>query len=441
MNYVLSDTALSWGRVIRQPQNVAAPRFREDLPELIANHPGKKLLAVGLRRSYGDSVFNSLGGIVDMTSINRYISLDSSRGIVRAEAGLSLDALLQKVVPLSFFVPVTPGTRYVTLGGAVANDVHGKNHHHSGTFGCHVLRLGLQRSDSQILEISPQEHGELFAATIGGLGLTGIITWVELQLQRIDSSQLDIEIIPYQDLDEFWDLAEKSCRSHEHTVAWIDCTAIGKNTGRGIFIRGNWGDPGDLEPHTPGHKLSMPLEAPSSLLNRFNVNLFNKFYYYVQQSKAGRHKQSYASFFYPLDSINQWNRLYGRKGFWQYQCALPPETMKDGINSLLTEISRSGQGSFLSVLKTFGKVPSPGLLSFPMEGATLALDFPNRGEKTRQLLSRLDEIVAQANGRIYAAKDGRTSKTIWQKSYTTLEHFLPHIDPVFCSDFWRRVQP
>ena len=434
-----SDT-LSWGRIVRMPQRVASPRFRDELPGAIAAAPGGSVLPVGLRRSYGDSVLSSNGGLIDMTGLDRLISLDTEQGILRADAGVSLSEIMQHIVPLGLFVAVTPGTGFVTVGGAIANDVHGKNHHRAGTFGRHVRRLGLVRSDGAN-EIGPDMQGDLFAATVGGLGLTGIIDWAEIQLQKITSAYVDAEIIPFGNLADFWPLAEELAGSHEHTVAWIDCTAVGRRAGRGIFSRGNWSADGALVPHEDRHRIAIPLEAPSGLLNAFTVGLFNRVYYVAQKRKTGRLRQHYATFFHPLDSIAAWNWLYGRHGFWQYQCVVPSATMKDSIAALLDEITRSGQGSFLAVLKTCGSIASPGLLSFPMEGATLALDFPNRGETTTQLLARLDAIVKEAGGRLYAAKDGRVPKTMWHAGYPSLERFASYVDPRFASDFWRRVAP
>ena len=439
MTFFPRDDALSWGRVIRRQQQVAFPRFREDLPRLLSSHGSGTLLTIGLRRSYGDSVLNSDGRIISMAGLDRFMSLDTATGTLRAQAGVTLGTIMRRVVPHGFFLPVTPGTRSVTLGGAIANDVHGKNHHRAGTFGRHVLSFGLLRNEAITARV--QDTSGLFAATIGGLGLTGLIEWAEIKLQRIKSSQLDVDIIPYGSLSEFWDIAEASNATHEHTVAWIDCTTRGKSAGRGIFSRGNWSAEGGLIPHNDDGRLRVPLDAPSGLLNPLTVGAFNHLYYAAQTRKAGSLRQHYAQFFHPLDGIADWNRLYGRRGFWQYQCAIPRQSMKEAVAALLKAIIASGQASFLAVLKTFGDAPSPGLLSFPIEGATLALDFCNRGAKTLALFEKLDAIVREATGRLYAAKDGRIPKDIWAAGYPELEHFLAYADPNFSSDFWRRFQP
>jgi L-gulonolactone oxidase len=442
MSFTVRHDALSWGRVVRRPQRVASPRFRDDVVRALSTPQAETILPVGMQRSYGDSVLNSGGSVISMAGLDRFMALDLETGRLQAEAGVTLGEIMRRVVPLGFFPPVTPGTRFVTLGGAIANDVHGKNHHPAGTFGRHVLSLGLLRHGCEETVIAtPGNSGGLFEATIGGLGLTGLIEWAEIELQPIKSSFLDAEIIPYGHLSEFWDLAAASTASHEHTVAWIDCATRGRHEGRGIFSRANWSSDGHLSVHNDRKRLTVPADAPSGLLNRLTVRAFNEVYNAAQKRKAGALRQHYSQFFHPLDSIAHWNRLYGRSGMWQYQCAVPPHSMQDAVSALLAAINASGQGSFLSVLKTFGPLGSPGLLSFPMEGATLALDFPNRGEQTLKLFSRLDAIVREAGGRLYAAKDGRIPKEMWRDGYPELTRFVSHVDPFFASDFWRRVAP
>ena len=441
MTFFPRDDALSWGRAIRRRQHIAFPRFRKDLPKLLSSQWHGTVLPVGLRRSYGDSVLNSDGRIIAIGGLDRFMALDLETGIVRAEAGVTLSDVMRLVVPHGYFLPVTPGTRSVTLGGAIANDVHGKNHHRAGTFGRHVLSLGLLRPGGDAITATANGSDGLFKATIGGLGLTGLIEWAEIKLQPVTSAYLDVEIIPYGSLAEFWDIAAASETTHEHTVAWVDCTTTGSHAGRGIFSRANWSSEGGLVPHDDEKRLRVPLDAPSGLLNRLTVGAFNKLYHAAQKRKAGSLQQHYGQFFHPLDGIADWNRLYGHKGFWQYQCVIPKPSMKEAVAELLAAIIASGQASFLTVLKTFGSLPSPGFLSFPMEGATLALDFCNRGSKTLALFEKLDAIVRDANGRLYAAKDGRIPKDMWIAGYPAFERFLAYADPNFSSDFWRRVNP
>jgi L-gulonolactone oxidase len=394
-------------------------------------------LAIGLRRSYGDSCLNGGGALIDMSGLDRFIAFDAATGVLRAGAGVSLSEILRLVVPKGWFLPTTPGTRFVTLGGAVANDVHGKNHHGAGSIGRHISAFGLLRSDRGGLTVTSETEPALFASTIGGLGLTGVIEWVELQLVRVGGTYLNVEIVPYDNLDAFWSLAEESVQRFEHTVAWIDCTSRGAGTGRGIFSRANWIDDRVFDLHDDKSWKRIPFDAPGFALNRFTVGAFNNLYHRVSSAKRGANRQHYAPFFYPLDALLDWNRLYGRRGMMQYQCVIPRENQREAIAALLDVITASGQASFLAVLKTFGDLPSPGLLSFPRPGATLALDFPFRGETTLALMSRLDAIVSEANGALYPAKDGRMSGEMFRRSFPRWEQLLK--DPAMNSDFWKRV--
>jgi len=428
-----------WGRIGRAEHCIARPRFRDEVPRTLADCGDHDVLPVGLGRSYGDTVLNSGKYLLDMTGLDRIIAFDRDAGVLRAEAGLSLDAALGVIVPAGWYFATTPGTRFVTLGGAVANDVHGKNHHSAGSIGCSVRRIGLLRSDGGEVELDRQSRGDLFRATIGGLGLTGIITWVELDLVRIPSADLIVEQIPFDNVAGFFELAAAS-QSHEHTVAWLDCANRGRALGRGIFQRADWSGQGALVAHATGQKVTLGFDLPSVALNGLTMRAFNALYWRVQKAKPTLARRHYAQFFYPLDAIGQWNHLYGRRGFYQYQCVIPPEAAESAVTELLLQITAAGAGSFLAVLKTFGRRGSPGLLSFPREGATLALDFPNRGAVTLRLLACLDAIVLEAGGRLYPAKDGRIPAHVFRASFAQgLETFVDQIDPAFNSDFWRRV--
>jgi L-gulonolactone oxidase len=433
----MRNDILSWGRVTREPQRLVRPRFSDELPDLVRDVGAASKLAIGLRRSYGDSCLNGAGALIDMRGLDRFIRFDPETGVLCAEAGIGFSDLLRFVVPKGWFVPTTPGTRFVTLGGALANDVHGKNHHGAGSFGRHVRTFGLLRSDRGRLTITLDNDPALFFSTVGGLGLTGVIEWVELQLVRIGGAYLDVETIPYDRLDDFWPLVEESAPSFEHTVAWIDCTSRGEERGRGIFLRANWVADGVYNVHDDRSWKRVPIEAPSLALNRLTVSAFNSVYHHFKSAKAGRSRQHYASFFYPLDSVRDWNRLYGRRGMLQYQCVIPHENQRDGISALLEVITASGQASFLTVLKTFGNLPSLGLLSFPRAGSTLALDFPFRGDATLKLMARLDAIVGETGGALYPAKDGRMPRDMFRRSFPRWEQLVK--DPVMSSDFWRRV--
>lgn len=437
------DDLLSWGRVLRARHAAARPRWRDELPTLVQEGAadGRKLLAIGLGRSYGDSGLNPDGAVIDMTGLDRAIAFDPASQVLRAEAGMSLDALLAIIVPRGFFLPVTPGTRYVTLGGAVANDVHGKNHHRAGTIGRWVRRLGLLRSDGGIVELGPDDNSGLFAATIGGLGLTGLIVWVEIELIPIASTMMDVETIPFGALDEFFSLAAESDGAFDYTVAWIDCLAGGDALGRGILSRARHAASGPLTAKTRRAAPALWFDPPAFVLSGRTVRAFNELYYRNGRRNAGRATVPYEPFFYPLDRIGGWNRLYGKQGLYQYQSVVPPGVARDATRAMVEAISAAGEGSFLAVLKTFGDMPSPGMLSFPRSGTTLALDFANRGASTLALMERLDAIVREAGGRLYPAKDGRIPAAMFQAGYPNLREFARHVDPGFSSSFWRRVSP
>lgn len=424
-----------WGRVAPHTAAVARPKSVAELEAWVRqNH--QPYLTVGALRSYGDTCANDGGPILDLTGLDRFQGFDRQTGVLTADAGVRLGDLMQALVPQGWFPATTPGTRQVTLGGAVANDVHGKNHGKAGAFGTHVLAIELLRSDQARTWISPDHQPELFAATVGGLGLTGIICSVKLQLVPIASAFLHNETVPFADLDAFFALA-KASEAFEHTVAWIDCTARGAALGRGVFYRADWAKDGRLGPHR-GQPRQLPVPIPGGLLNPLSLKAFNALYGGLQRAKPRHSTEHYAQVFHPLDGLAGWNRLYGKAGFYQHQC-VTPEGSEAAIRELLTVISQSGEGSFLAVLKAFGARPSPGLLSFPMAGYTLALDFRNRGPETLRLLERLDAIVAAAGGRIYPAKDARMSRAMFEAGYPRLDEFRRFRDPLCQSDFAKRM--
>lgn len=429
----------SWGNLGRVEHLTAIPSFRDELPsalgELIAQ--GGSVLGYGLGRSYGDSCLNGGGGLLVTERLDRCLSFDRTTGVFRAEAGLSIAELNRITIPKGWFVPVTPGTKFVTLGGAVANDVHGKNHHVTGTFGRHVRRLGLLRSDGSVIECSPDLEGDLFRATIGGLGLTGLIEWVEIGLEPIVSDEIEMESIRFRNVHAFFELSAESA-SWPYTVSWIDVLSQGAALGRGIFMRGRHATTGGFQSKGSGPALTVPVTPPMGLVMPLSVRIFNEAYYRRPGATySGRTR--FDPFFYPLDSVHHWNRVYGPRGFFQYQSVLPPETAQAGTREMLKRIAASGQGSCLVVLKNFGDVPSSGMLSFPAAGTTLALDFPNRGERTLALFASLDEVVSTSGGRLYAGKDARMSPAMFRAGYPELKEFQPFVDPAFSSDFQRRV--
>lgn len=438
--FVGTPVLQSWGRLSKEPALLASPRFQDQAADLATqltrDKPG---LAIGMGRSYGDSGLNARGRVIAMGGLDRILDFDPQTGLVTAEAGVTLSALLQFLTPKGFFLPATPGSRFVTLGGAVANDVHGKNHHRSGAFGAAVTRLGVARSDGSLWVASPVQNGELFAATIGGMGLTGAIMWVEFKATPITSTRMVVETIPFPALDAFFDLAAESADNWPYTVAWVDCLKRGSGLGRGVFTRARFSDDGKFKAHKDTFKSKVPFTPPGFLLNGITVGAFNAAYFTRQKLRFKRRRAPYADVFYPLDAIKNWNALYGPDGFYQYQCVIPEAAGPEAIRAMLLDISKAGQGSFLAVLKTFGEEKSPGWMSFPMKGVTLALDFPNKGRKTHELFRKLDAIVASTGGRLYPAKDARMPATLFQDGYPNLDRFQRFVDPAFASDFWRRV--
>ncbi|MEI7612444.1 MAG: FAD-binding oxidoreductase [Betaproteobacteria bacterium] len=390
------------------------------------------LLGYGNGRSYGDVGLNSTGTLLHTRGMDRFIAFDEASGVLTCEAGVLLSEILDVFVPRGWFLPVTPGTRFVTVGGAIANDVHSKNHHGAGTFGCHVRCFELLRSDGSRRLCSAEENADWFAASIGGLGLTGLITWVEMALKPIPGVGIAVENTRFNGLDEFFALNAEAEAKHEYTVAWIDCLA---SRPRGIFMAGDHAPDGGFE-RVVKKPLGVPLTPPISLVNGLSLSAFNQAYFH--RPLPTRQRVDFAPFFYPLDGVLDWNRIYGRQGFFQYQFVIPLAA-RDALDDIMSCIAASGQGSFLAVLKTFGDKPSPGLLSFPMPGMTLALDFPNRGAPTLALFEHLDSIVDAAGGRLYAAKDARMSGEFFRRSYPRLNDFMIYIDPKFSSDFARRV--
>ena len=424
----------SWGRFPHAEQHIVPMRWRDaPLPATSGT-----LLPYGNGRSYGDVCLNDGGTLLDTRGLGRFIAFDTAPGVLRTEAGVLLGAILETFVPRGRFLPVVPGTRFVTVGGAIANDVHGKNHHTVGSFGCHVRAFELLRSDGTRRLCSREENTDWFTATIGGLGLTGVITWAELQLTAVQSAYFDAETIRYDRLDDFFELSEESAPTFDYTVAWVDCSARGAALGRGVFSRGNHARLGAArEPRKAGWR--MPFTPPFALVNGASLRAFNALYFHRASKIARRTHVHYRPWLFPLDGIRDWNRIYGPGGFLQYQCVLPPAAARDGMRELLELVAASGQGSFLAVLKQFGAIASPGLLSFPRPGTTLALDFANRGRRTFALMDRLDDITGGAGGVTYPAKDARMSGQNFRRYFPAWRRFSTFIDPAFSSGFWRRV--
>jgi len=424
----------SWGRLEQAEHHVQSLTDRREVADIIRRtQPG---LAHGMGRSYGDECLNPEGTLWLTTGLDRFISFNEDTGCLICEAGVLLRDIQRLAVPRGWILAVTPGTQLVTVGGAIANDVHGKNHHVYGSFGDHVKQMTLLRTDGNVIECGPLQRQEWFAATVGGLGLTGFILTAEIQLRRVPGAWLQTETIPYGNLHEFFSLADASETGWEHTVSWVDCIASGD--GRGLFMRGNHSELS--KPETPvASNIKMPCVPPFSLVNKLTLSAFNAAYFHTRKRCAGQGLVHYERFFYPLDNIDGWNRMYGPKGFYQYQCLVPRADGQQAIQAMLHEISRTGDGSFLAVLKTFGNRASLGMLGFPQPGVTLALDFTNKGSRSLKLFERLDAVVKEAGGRVYLAKDARIPRDFFEASYSRLHEFLPYRDPGISSAMSRRL--
>lgn len=398
----------------------------------------ENMLAFGNGRSYGDVCLNENGAVILSRSLNRLVSFDSTTGRLLCESGVLLKDILDVCIPKGWFLPVVPGTQFVTVGGAIANDVHGKNHASKGTFGHHVLQFELLRSDGERKICSAEHNSDWFRSTIGGLGLTGMLTWVELQLRPVQSPYVRCKTQKFRNLDEFWILNAEAQEHWEYNVAWVDCLAKGNALGRGILSSAEHA----VAPGGPScwreKQRNFPFTPPMSMVNVPTLTAFNTLYYH-KPIPPGVTFQHYVPYFFPLDSIRNWNRMYGKQGFYQYQCVIPKAVEREVIRVLLEVISQHKQGSFLAVLKAFSKKSPAGLLSFPREGTTLALDFPNLGAKTMALFQSLDHVVQEAGGALYPAKDARMSGDFFQQSFPKFDVFQSFIDPKFSSSFWRRV--
>jgi FAD/FMN-containing dehydrogenase len=432
-----SRVIASWGNVQRAPHVIYDLRSRYDAFPVPPD--GGTVLPYGNGRSYGDSCLNVGGALVQTRSLDRFIQFDRQNGVLACEAGVLLADILRLVVPAGWFLPAVPGTCYVTVGGAIANDVHGKNHHLAGTFGRHVRRLELLRSNGDRILCSPSENPAWLAATVGGLGLTGVVTWAELQLRPIAGPWVDVETLRCANLETFFSECAAAERDFEYTVAWIDCLARGKHLGKGILQRANHAPERGPSPPQSARKMAVPFNLPVSLVNDVSLRLFNTVHYHRQSRHCTRTSQYFQSFFFPLDGILHWNRVYGPAGFYQYQCVVPTPAAHEATLQLLDTIASSGSGSFLAVLKRFGSISSPGMLSFPREGVTLAVDFPNKGAPLERLFESLDRIVSSAGGALYPAKDGRMPADLFRSGYPRWGEFSQYIDPACSSSFWRRT--
>lgn len=420
-------TLSGWGRYKPAPCEVARPESQIGLRDELAEGLGQPVIARGLGRSYGDAAVNEEGLVLDLSRLNRFIGFDEAEGVLECEGGVSLAKILAFSVPRGFFLPVTPGTKFVTVAGALAHDVHGKNHHRDGSFSRFVESFRLWTPARGILACSRRENTDVFQATAGGAGLTGIILTLRLRLRAIPSAYVRVDYRRCDTLDKALEAMEETDRDYLYSVAWLDCFAPKTSLGRSVLMCGNPAQPEDLpEPlrNTPYRlstrpSLSVPFDLPSFFLNHANIKAFNTVFYAVHRT-ASRRLVDYEKYFYPLDGIRQWNRLYGKRGFVQYQATFPFD-QRAGLVRLLERLQQTGNASFLAVLKCFGEA-GPGLLSYPLPGYTLALDIPYRpGLET--FTRALDRILLDHGGRLYLAKDALALPETISAMYPRLDEF------------------
>ena len=403
----------------------------DDIAKKVRN--SDEVIARGNGRCYGDSSLSET--TISTLKLNKFLAFDDYTGLLHCQSGCILSEILEFSIPKGFFLPVTPGTKFITVGGALASDIHGKNHHSEGCFSNHVAFFHMMLSNGEIIKCSHSENFEVFKATAGGMGLTGIILDVAFRLKPIETSFIRQESIKARNLDEIMDLFEQS-EDWTYTVSWIDCLASGKNIGKSILMRGEHAKRAEMPTkikesdylrYSGKQKLNIPVYFPNFTLNKLSIKAFNFLYYNKQFGKKVDAIMDYEPYFYPLDAVWNWNRIYGKNGFTQYQFVIPKNVSRKGLEDILKAISKSGEGSFLAVLKLFGKPNEDALISFPDEGYTLALDF-KINKKVMKLLDELDIIIKDLGGRLYLTKDSRMQPDMMESGYDSLTAFKSYID-------------
>jgi decaprenylphospho-beta-D-ribofuranose 2-oxidase len=443
-----------WGLTEPSMADLARPESADEVAALVKGAQATGVIARGLGRSYNNAAQNGGGLVVDMTALANVLSFDPVGGLVTCEAGVSLEQLMTAFLPAGWFVPVTPGTRQVTVGGALAADVHGKNHHSAGSFARHVTSFDLLMADGETRTVTPESDPDLFWATAGGMGLTGIIVRATVQLTKVETSRLVVDTVRTADIDETMAHLSATDSDYDYTVAWTDCLATGAALGRSVITSGDFATAGEVRYRDRGDPLvfrpsaRLRVRVPSAAarlpgpINARTVGLLNDAWYHKAPRRRAGEIQTIGKFFHPLDGITGWNRAYGKAGFRQYQFVVPFEAA-DVVRRALERVSALRAPSFVTVLKRFGPGDA-GMLSFPMAGWTLALDFPARTPWLAQLLGEMDEMVLGAGGRLYLAKDSRIPPELMPRMYPRLGEFRrvrERVDPagVFSSDLSRRL--
>jgi len=443
------ENLAGWGNVPIEPCDVSRPMSLRELRQAVTSGAPPSLISRGLGRSYGDAALNAHAGVILHDQLDRMMRFDEATGMLEAEAGLTFHDLVDTFLPRGWFLPVTPGTKYVTLGGALAANVHGKNQHRDGCIAAHVPSLQLLTAEGETLNLSREQQPDLFWATFGGMGLTGSIVSAALQLMRIDTAYARVCYRKPPHLDALLDAMQAHDADHRYSVAWIDCMASGASLGRAVLMHGDHATVDDLPASLRDRPLHLPRKrnknvpcfAPNGLLNPLVVRLFNALYY--RRHREETRLVDLDSFFYPLDAVLHWNRLYGRRGFYQYQAVLPLQSSREGLRAVLRTLAASRRASFLAVLKTFGQ-GDDSLLGFARPGHTLALDIANTGENTRKLLHELDRMVIDHGGRVYLAKDACLTAESFEAMYDNADRFRAikkRVDPEnrFASSLARRL--
>jgi len=436
---MMKKNIANWGNYPVMESDEKSFSFEEQLRQLFKSE--QQFIARGNGRCYGDASLSPV--TVSTLKYDNVLSFDALNGVFECQSGITLDQVLEVIVPKGWFLPVTPGTKFITIGGAVASDVHGKNHHVDGCFSHHVTEMDILTGNGETLTCSPMQHADLFEATCGGMGLTGVITRVKFRLKKIETAYISQKQVKAENLEELLNLFEQY-KHYTYSVAWIDCLKKGKQFGRGILMLGEHAKISELNEKQKAHPLSLrkkkqislPFNLPSWGLNNLTVKAFNFLYYSKNVKKEVNNIVSYEPFFYPLDAILHWNRMYGKKGFVQYQFVLPLEA-RQGLIDIMHTIGTSGMGSFLTVLKVFGKQDS--LISFPKEGYTLAMDFAVK-DGLMDFLDKLDEIVLRHGGRLYMSKDARMKPGALEAGYPRLDQFKAIIKKYNAHNKFRSIQ-